>query len=117
MSWEGSKNYLDQLGIQRDLVVTNGFRYKMYAATDLTEPIAYANLWKPKESALALFERIRRKQIWPCWKVNYLSKRTQYPESAMGCHSTRPVRVQSTRPTIALAPTRRRFSSRALDSP
>lgn len=56
-----AKDYLDELGIRRDLVVTDGFRYKMYAATNLTEPIAYANLWEPKQSAMALLERMRRK--------------------------------------------------------
>jgi hypothetical protein len=55
-----AKNYLDQLGIHRELVVTDGFRYKMYAGSDLAQPIAYANLWEPKRSALALFERMRR---------------------------------------------------------
>lgn len=55
-----AKNYLDQLGIHRDLVVTDGFRYKMYAASDIAQPVAYANLWEPKQSALALFGRMRR---------------------------------------------------------
>jgi hypothetical protein len=55
-----AKNYLDQLGIHRDLVVTDGFRYKMYAASDIARPVAYANLWEPKQSALALFDRMRR---------------------------------------------------------
>jgi len=56
-----AKNYLDQLGISGDLVVTDGFRYKMYAASDIAQPIAYANLWEPKQSALALFDRMRRR--------------------------------------------------------
>jgi len=55
-----AKNYLDQLGIHRDLVVTDGFRYKIYAANNIIEPIAYANLWDPKQSALVLFNKMRR---------------------------------------------------------
>jgi hypothetical protein len=56
-----AKRYADGLGIQRDLVVTDGLRYKMYGGTDTIEPVAYANLWEPKQSALALLERMRRK--------------------------------------------------------
>lgn len=55
-----AKNYHDRLGICCDLVVTDGFRYKMYAATDVTRPIAYANLWEPRQSALALFDKMKR---------------------------------------------------------
>jgi hypothetical protein len=56
---EQAKGYLDALGIARDIVVTDGIRYRMYAAGSFT-PIAYANLARLKRSALNLFERIKK---------------------------------------------------------
>lgn len=56
---EQAKGYLDALGIARDIVVTDGIRYRMYEAGSF-RPIAYANLARLKRSALSLFERMKR---------------------------------------------------------
>ena len=55
-----AQSYLAKLGIQRDVVVTDGIRYRLYAADRSFEPVAYANLIRLKGSALVLFERMRR---------------------------------------------------------
>ncbi len=55
-----AQGYLAKLGIQRDVVVTDGIRYRLYAADLDFEPVAYANLIRLKVSATALFERMRR---------------------------------------------------------
>ena len=55
-----AKYCLDQFGIHGGLVVTDGFRHQMYATSDITQPVACANLWNLKQSALALFDRMRR---------------------------------------------------------
>lgn len=54
-----ARGYCEALGIARDLVVTDGIRYRMYAAPNF-EPIAYANLARLKERASDLFDRLRR---------------------------------------------------------
>jgi len=56
---EQAKDYLAALGISRDVVVTDGIRYRLYAADDFA-PIAYANLARLKQSALGLFARMKR---------------------------------------------------------
>lgn len=57
---EQAKGYLETLGTPRDIVVTDGIRYRMYSSERGLEPIAYANLVRLKRSALALFARLRR---------------------------------------------------------
>lgn len=52
--------YVRALGIQCDVVVTDGIRYRMYAASQDFAPVAYANLAGLKKSSLELFERMRR---------------------------------------------------------
>ncbi len=55
------RGYLARLGVECDVVVTDGVRYRMYkpSGSDF-ESEAYANLGKLKQSALALFTRMRR---------------------------------------------------------
>ncbi|MDF0674957.1 MAG: hypothetical protein P0120_11575 [Nitrospira sp.] len=55
-----AKGYLEKLGVVRDIVVTDGIRYRLYQGDRDFEPVAYANLAYLKQSALALFERLRR---------------------------------------------------------
>lgn len=55
-----ARHYLAKLGIQRDVIVTDGIRYRLYTADQNYEPVAYANLIRLKNSALALFERMSR---------------------------------------------------------
>ena len=53
-------DYASALGVLRDVVVTDGIRYRMYEASKNFEPVAYANLARPKQSSLELFARMRR---------------------------------------------------------
>ena len=55
-----AKAYVQELGVPLDIVVTDGVRYRMYAAALSYAPIAYANLIRLKCSALNLFNRIKR---------------------------------------------------------
>lgn len=55
-----ARGYLEALGIVRDVVVTDGVRYRMYAGDREFAPIAYANLARLKVSAVALFARMKR---------------------------------------------------------
>lgn len=55
-----AKGYLDKLGVVRDIIVTDGIRYRLYEADREFEPSAYANLAYLKESASVLFEKLRR---------------------------------------------------------
>ena len=68
---EQAKGYVEALGTPRDVIVTDGIRYRMYScvpsATGPAEegqscfnPIAYANLGRLKTSAAELFARMRR---------------------------------------------------------
>ena len=52
--------YVSALGVQRDVVVTDGIRYRMYESSENFAPVAYANLARLKQSSLELFERMRR---------------------------------------------------------
>jgi len=56
---EQAKGYLEMLGISRDVVVTDGIRYRMYSSQNGFTPIAYANLARLKQSALELFSYIK----------------------------------------------------------
>ena len=51
--------YVSALGVRRDVVVTDGIRYRMYDARNDFAPVAYANLARLKQSSLKLFERMR----------------------------------------------------------
>lgn len=48
------------LGRPVDVVVTDGIRYRLYAAEQGFAPVAYANLSRLKQPALELFDRLRR---------------------------------------------------------
>jgi hypothetical protein len=57
---EQAKGYVEALGAPRDVVVTDGIRYRMYSCQSAFEPIAYANLGRLKKSATELFARMKR---------------------------------------------------------
>jgi len=57
---EQAKGYLKDLGIEREIVVTDGIRYRMYEGSNNFGHIAYANLARLKVSATNLFERMKR---------------------------------------------------------
>ena len=52
--------YVSAMGVQCDVVVTDGIRYRMYEADKDFAPVAYANLARLKQSSLELFARMRR---------------------------------------------------------
>lgn len=54
-----AQGYLAALGVQRDVVVTDGLRYRLYAAGQDFAPAAYANLARLKQPALDLFARLK----------------------------------------------------------
>jgi hypothetical protein len=43
-----------------NLLVTDGYRYRLYAGGPDGGPLGYANLLRLKRSAAALFERLKR---------------------------------------------------------
>jgi len=55
-----AKGYLKEQGIKRDIIVTDGIRYRLYSADNDFMPAAYANLYRLKRSATKLFERLKR---------------------------------------------------------
>jgi hypothetical protein len=55
-----ARGYVASLGVPRDIVVTDGFRYRMYSCAKDFQPVAYANLVRLKRSAVELLERMRR---------------------------------------------------------
>ncbi|OGA43320.1 MAG: hypothetical protein A3G24_09285 [Betaproteobacteria bacterium RIFCSPLOWO2_12_FULL_62_13] len=55
-----ARRYLDMLGVMRDVIVTDGIRYRYYDAAKDFAPVAYANLANLKQSAAQLFDRLRR---------------------------------------------------------
>ncbi len=57
---EQAKGYVEGLGVLRDVIVTDGVRYRMYSGERGYEHIAYANLIRLKRSAVELFDRMRR---------------------------------------------------------
>jgi hypothetical protein len=52
--------YARTLGISPDILVTDGFRYRLYAGGGDHAPVAYANLHRLKRPALELFARLQR---------------------------------------------------------
>jgi hypothetical protein len=54
------KDYMTQLGTARDVMVTDGIRYRLYDGRRDFAPVAYVNLIRLKASASELFNRIRR---------------------------------------------------------
>lgn len=59
---EQAMGYVAELGRPVDVVVTDGIRYRLYAAQNGYEPVAYANLARLKVPATELFDRLRRPQ-------------------------------------------------------
>ena len=55
-----AKGYVEALGLSRDVIVTDGIRYRMYAGERGFAPVAYANLARLKQPAADLFARMRR---------------------------------------------------------
>ena len=52
--------YVKALGVPRDVVVTDGVRYRMYSCENDFAPVAYANLAWLKASAAEFFARMKR---------------------------------------------------------
>lgn len=55
-----AKGYLEALGALRDVIVTDGVRYRMYAGESGFKPVGYANLSRLKKPAVKLFARMQR---------------------------------------------------------
>ena len=55
-----AQRYLKDLQIRRDVVVTDGIRYRLYSHEKDFEGVAYANLHRLKEPATNLFARLGR---------------------------------------------------------
>ena len=55
-----AEDYVATLCVLRDVVVTDGFRYRAFACEQGFAPVAYANLDRLKQPAVALFDRLRR---------------------------------------------------------
>ena len=55
-----ARGYVEALARPRDVVVTDGIRYRMYAAARDFAPVAYANLTRLKQPATDLFTRMKR---------------------------------------------------------
>ena len=57
---EQAKGYVAMRGVPLDVIVTDGVRFRMYAADRSFEPLAYANLVRLKQPASDLFARLQR---------------------------------------------------------
>lgn len=57
---EQARNYLKDFKIMRDVVVTDGIRYRLFEYEESSTPVAYANLARLKQSASRLFDKLRR---------------------------------------------------------
>jgi hypothetical protein len=57
---EQAKGYVESLGVLRDIIVTDGIRYRMYSCENGFAPVAYANLIRLKRSAIDLFDRMKK---------------------------------------------------------
>jgi hypothetical protein len=51
---------VEALGVPRDVIVTDGIRYRMYAGERGFASVAYANLVRLKQPAADLFARMQR---------------------------------------------------------
>ena len=56
-----AEGYAAGLGVPLDVVVTDGLRYRMYAASEGYAPVAYANVTRLKKSSRDLFTRMCRR--------------------------------------------------------
>ena len=54
-----AKGYTTRIGVPRDVVVTDGFRYRVFDHERNFEPTAYANLARLKQPASILFDKLR----------------------------------------------------------
>jgi hypothetical protein len=54
------RRYSEHLNIRRDILVTDGYRYRLYTVEHDYLPVAYANLIRLKGSALDLFNQLKR---------------------------------------------------------
>jgi hypothetical protein len=54
-----ARGYLEAQGVARRVLVTDGFRYRLYDPARGFASVAYANLTRPKQSAARLFELTR----------------------------------------------------------
>ncbi len=52
--------YVETLGVPRNVVVTESFRFRIFSCEEDFAPVAYANLARLKESSTNLFARLRR---------------------------------------------------------
>jgi hypothetical protein len=57
---EQAKGYVESLGVPRDVIVTDGIRYRMYSYEKGLAPVAYANLIRLKRSATDLFDLMKK---------------------------------------------------------
>ena len=57
-----AEDYVAGLGASCDVVVTDGFRYRVFDHENDFAPVAYANLARLKQSSLLLFDRLRSAQ-------------------------------------------------------
>lgn len=57
---EQAKRYVESLGVPRDIIVTDGIRYRIYSCENGFAPVAYANLMRLKRSAIDLFDRMKK---------------------------------------------------------
>jgi hypothetical protein len=55
-----AKGDVEALGLRRDVIVTDGIRYRMYAGDGDFAPVAYANLARLKQPAADLFARMQK---------------------------------------------------------
>ncbi len=53
------RRYLTRLGVDRDIVLTDGIRYHLYGANQGFAHVAHANLSRPRASSLTLLERLK----------------------------------------------------------
>jgi len=57
-----AEDYVAALGVSCDVVVSDGFRYRIFDHEQNFAPVAYANLARLKPSAVTLFDRLRHAQ-------------------------------------------------------
>ncbi len=57
-----AEDYVAGLGVSCDVVVSDGFRYRLFDHEKSFAPVAYANLARLKQPCVALFDRLRRTQ-------------------------------------------------------